>query len=606
MKSKAFIILCFFFLTLSAENLLEPDPFYEETLPTLLGKDFQVSGTYRVAYFARPAHFHPFSIDPFVSSLWNLCTGSLAQLKLGRYQTMASGLASKIESKESPNGIDYHVELKPNIYWNPIDSSGLEVKTLPTQFLKKVQLSAHDFKLYVDLIKNPYIELPLAVNLRELYEDLESIEVLDDHNFIVHWKGDRRFDRDQLVGQIRPIPKHIYLYDLKGNPFIQNEESSQVLIAKYFTDHWAKNLIVSCGPWKMKRGQGDQIELIRNESYLESNQALFEKIQFKHKLSPNSAWQAFKSNELDSVHLTPQQLKNYESFLNSKLYKSQEENGQSIEKMEYLTRMYTFIGWNQKSPLFKTKEMRQALGLAINQDQIINHFLSGFASPLSGPFMPNSSSYNQEIKPAQYDPVLADELLTKLGWISEEYQGVRVHNKTGDRLSFRLTYYVRNELTQSICQYIATALREIGIECILDGVDYAEFMERYQTKNFEALYMAWALGTPPEDLSQAWSSKEAKIYGSSNLVGFENKEVDALIEKLKVCQKIDERERSYHRIHQIIDEEQPYTFLYVPKQIFLYRARLGNVFIPKERQDLINKADIEEPCLRIFYYKEKL
>ncbi|MCB1149020.1 MAG: hypothetical protein KDK48_02550, partial [Chlamydiia bacterium] len=42
-------------------NLLSVDPFYEKTLPALLGSDFAPHGELRLAIVARPKDLHPFT-----------------------------------------------------------------------------------------------------------------------------------------------------------------------------------------------------------------------------------------------------------------------------------------------------------------------------------------------------------------------------------------------------------------------------------------------------------------------------------------------------------------------------------------------------------------
>jgi peptide/nickel transport system substrate-binding protein len=107
--------------------------------------------------------------------------------------------------------------------------------------------------------------------------------------------------------------------------------------------------------------------------------------------------------------------------------------------------------------------------------------------------------------------------------------------------------------------------------------------------------MGWKLGSPPSDPRQIWHSSGAKEKGSSNAIGFANKEVDEIIEKLNYEADYKKRKELYHRFHAILHDEAPYTFLYTPKARLLYRERLKNLFIPAERKDLIPDADIPEP-----------
>ena len=138
----------------------------------------------------------------------------------------------------------------------------------------------------------------------------------------------------------------------------------------------------------------------------------------------------------------------------------------------------------------------------------------------------------------------------------------------------------------------------------LKGVDIADLSQAIEGRSFDALFLAWALGTPPEEPRQLWHSEGAKQPGSSNYIGFANKEIDEIIEKLTFEDDPIKRKELYHRFHAIIHDEQPYTFLYAPKTAMLYREYLQNVFIPADRQDLIPGADIEEPISSIFWIKK--
>ena len=164
---------------------------------------------------------------------------------------------------------------------------------------------------------------------------------------------------------------------------------------------------------------------------------------------------------------------------------------------------------------------------------------------------------------------------------------------------------MKNPTTKAICEYVATALKEIGVKCLLNGVDIADLSAKFDDKGFDALCLGWGLGTPPEDPRQLWHSVGAKEPGSSNAVGFNDPEADQIIEKLAFEDDSEERTKLYHRFHRIIHEEQPYTFIYTPKRVMLYREYIQNVFIPAERQDLIPGADVSEPISSIFWIKER-
>lgn len=585
-------------------NLLEADEFYTETLPQMLGEDFHPKGEYKTPFFALPPHFHPFSNDPLVSSVWELCTGTLAQLKVGQYETQSPCLASKITEEFKGNQIHYHVTLKDDIYWNPIDIDRLNLKESQLSDCEKIPVTSKDFKLYVDMIKNPHVDMSKAVSLRSVYEELKEVRVIDQKNFVVVWefKSAPLYTAKLLTGQLKPIPAHIYLYWPNGKPMIQEGEdvANHYAYAKHFCNHWARFTIVSCGPWIFNTFNQKELILERNPHYHNRYAALMEKMIFIFKPNTTSAWQSFKGGNVTSCYLTPFQLKDYDEFMSRYLLS---DSNFGVKKLEFFSKIYYFIGWNNQSPLFEAEKVRKAFTLAINREKILEHFLQNKGSPITGPFMPGSMAYDSSVQPLPYDPELAIKLLEEEGWYTNELFGIRQKNVGNKKYLLRvhLSYFIQNELAQSICQYIANNLKKIGAECILQGLDYTEFMDRYKIKNFDAVFMGWVMTAPPENLWPSWHSSEADKVASSNIVGFKDKEVDRLIEELKYCSDLEKRKELYHRAHQRIHALQPYTFLYVPKQILVYRKELQNVFIPKNNPELISEATIEEPCPKIFY-----
>lgn len=371
--------------------------------------------------------------------------------------------------------------------------------------------------------------------------------------------------------------------------------------------HWAKNIIPSCGAWIFEGKSDRQIAFRRNPDHYFPLDVLVQKSETGFKNSIDSVWQEFKTGNIDTYILQPDQLIELKNFLNSSLYEKQKKQGRGFSQLEYPGRNYFYIGWNQKRPWFKSRNVRQAMTLAIDRRRIIEQYLNGMGVEITGPFSHDSPAYDNSIEPWPFDLQLSRELLDEEGWYDSDGDGIIDKLIDGKRVPFEfsLTYFVKNPTTKSIVEYIATALKEVGIRVHLNGVDLADISAVFDEKNFDALCLGWGLGTPPEDPRQLWYSKGADEPGSSNMTGFVNHEADAIIDALDFENDPKKRVALYHRFHAIIHEEQPYTFLYAPTNLFLYRDYLQNVWIPAKRQDLVPGADIAQPDGSIIWIKKK-
>ncbi len=451
--------------------------------------------------------------------------------------------------------------------------------------------------------------------------DVEKIEVIDDLTLVVTWREKKFLEEGkevskipykakQLTGSLSPLASFVYKHFSDGSKIVEEDSDPETyrnnsIWAQNFAQHWAKNIIVSCGPWVFDGMSDTNIKFQRNNEFYDPLDALTDKSDTLFRNTQEAIWQDFISNHLEWTLLSYNQVEEFEQFLKSEKYQEQVKQNAAIKRLDYVARAFSYVGWNEATPYFNSKKVRQAMTHAIDRQRIIQN-LNGMAIEITGPFYVYSKSYDSSIKPLSFDLHLARKLLEEEGWFDRDGNGIVEKEIDGKRVpfSFSLTYYVRHPPTKSICEYIATSLKQIGVDCRLNGVDLADLSAAAEGRTFDAITMSWGLGTPPENTRQLWHSEGAKQPGSSNFIGFQNKECDEIIGKLDYEDNIDKRLDLYHRFHAILHDEQPYTFLYTPKRIVVYREYLQNVFIPADRQDLVPGADVGEPIPSIYWIKE--
>lgn len=609
----------------SSKNLLKPDPFYIDVLPHLLGPHFKPHGIRKEATIGKPDQLQPFSNWSQVASWYALCTMSLTTQEVGKYETFVPEMALSMELRHTQEGRpEYWIFLRQDVDWQPLNPNHFseDVKLAPF-FLRKHRVTAHDFKFFFDALMNPYVEESQAVSLRLYYSDIEEMRVVDDFTLVVRWKsipvegedGKKSFKMKylskSLTGGLRPLPRFVYQYFADGSKIIADDSHPNTyrtnpIWAQNFAHHWANHVIVSCGSWIFDGLTDQEIRFRRNPDYYNPYAVLVEGYEIQFRNSPEAIWAEFKTGALDLVNLPPNLFIELNQYLLSSSYQKQSQQGLGVKRLDYLSRSYSYVGWNEARPFFNSVKVRQALTLAIDRSRIIRQNLNGMGEETTGPFFIYSPSYDSNLKPYPFDPEQARLLLAEEGWIDSNGDGIIDKLINGQRIDFRftLTYYVKNPTTKAICEYIATALKEIGIACLPNGVDIADLSAVFDNKDFDAILLGWALESPPEDPKQIWYSSGAKEPGSSNAIGFANAEADRIINQLEYEFDYQKRIELYHRFDALIAEKAPYTFLYVPKVALIYRDYLQNVFIPADRQDLIPGANVGEPQPNIFWIRE--
>src|SRR5207253_1696779 len=95
-------------------------------------------------------------------------------------------------------------------------------------------------------------------------------------------------------------------------------------------------------------------------------------------------------------------------------------------------------------------------------------------------------------------------------------------------------------------------------------------------KDFDAVLRGWSLAWRA-DPYQTWYGGNADLTATSNIIGYQNDEVDKWVVALRSTLDRKKQLEIYHRIHELIYDDQPYTFLYSEKLTCGYNARLKNV-----------------------------
>jgi ABC-type transport system substrate-binding protein len=231
---------------------------------------------------------------------------------------------------------------------------------------------------------------------------------------------------------------------------------------------------------------------------------------------------------------------------------------------------YTYIGYNMRRKPFNDRRVRQALSMAIDVNKIIEYVIYNQGERITGPFVKQTDFYNHQIKPVPYDPGGALKLLAEAGW-KRNAQGWLERN--GQLLQFKLITNNGNDIRKAILAIAQDSWKQIGIDVRTDLLEWSVFIqERVNKMDFDALVLGWSMGIDP-DLYQIWHSSQTG-FNQLNFVGFKSKEADDLIVKIRQEYNHEQQVQYCHRLHEIIADEQPYTFLYVGKWTAIMDKRI--------------------------------
>ncbi len=321
---------------------------------------------------------------------------------------------------------------------------------------------------------------------------------------------------------------------------------------------------LSAGPYVLEEWDaGSRITLRANERYFKGRPCI-DRVVYRVIPDGTTMFLEARAGRLDYISLSPQQ------YLRQTVGRQWDENWR---KYKYLSGVYTYVGLNLKSPFFGDVRVRRALSYAMDRTAIVKGALLGMGEPTFGPYKPGTWQYSGSLRPFPYDPGKARALLAEAGWHPGR-DGVL--EKDGVPFAFTLLVNQGNDERIKVAVILQQMFRRIGVSISIRTVEWAAFIKEFvNTKKFDALILGWTISNDP-DLYEVWHSSAISGHGL-NFISYSNPEADALLEKGRVTTDRAERKKIYDRFQEILHEDQPYLFLYVPYALPMVRARVRGI-----------------------------
>ena len=171
-------------------------------------------------------------------------------------------------------------------------------------------------------------------------------------------------------------------------------------------------------------------------------------------------------------------------------------------------------------------------------------------------------------------------------------------DRNGEKFQVTLRLPKGKPINEQMCEILQKNYKTVGIDLQIQTMEWASFIEKMRAKECDVFALQWTM--PIEsDPFQIWHGSEAaREKRGSNMISFNNPQADALIEMIRVTLDEDKRRKLHYSLHRLLDSEQPYTFLWIPKEFGAYHKRFRNVkwyrlrpgydlaewYVPKEEQ----------------------
>jgi ABC-type transport system substrate-binding protein len=428
------------------------------------------------------------------------------------------------------------VELTPVFEHNPVILFNLR---RGVKFHDGHEFDAGDVRFTYEAIMSPRNLSPRTSD----FEPIKSIETVDRYTVRVVYK--RLFSPAIEAWTMGILPEHLLNTAALAREMDRRKLSQAARERFGLRDSEFNRNPIGAGPFRFVEWRSDEmLHLIRHDDYWEGPPQYRE---FFYRVIPDPLTQEveFRTGAVDAYGPLPHQAARYQ----------RDERYQSFSSLGF---SYSYIGFNNDHPLFRDKRVRRALGMAVNTDEIIKYVLYGQGERTTGPYAKNTDWYDKSVAPLPYDPKQAQRIFEELGW---KRNAAGWLEKDGKIFEFNLVTNQGNNIRKAIMTIAQNGWRRIGVKCNTQVFEWAVLLEDFiDSRKFDAVVLGWTTGISP-DLYQVWHSSQSNPK-QLNFVGYSNPEADELILRIRQEYDVAKQREMTHRLHRIIAEDQPYTFLY--------------------------------------------
>ncbi len=271
-----------------------------------------------------------------------------------------------------------------------------------------------------------------------------------------------------------------------------------------------------------------------------------------------------------------------------------------------------YMGFNMLDPLVgglspRATKLRQAISIAVDQEEFISIFSNGRGIAAQGPLPPGIFGYEAgeaginsivydwvDGKPKRKAVAVAKQLMVEAGFPNGRDE------KTGEPLVLNLDTTGGGMGEKSRLDWLTRQFAKIDIQLVVRSTDFNRFQDKIRKGNFQLFYLGWNADYPdPENFFFLLDGNEGKVAkGGENASNYVNPEFDRLFARMKNMDNTPERLEIVRRMNRILHADAPWVFGLHPKSYTLGHRWLknrkpndvGNNILKYQRIDAADRA----------------
>jgi peptide/nickel transport system substrate-binding protein len=300
------------------------------------------------------------------------------------------------------------------------------------------------------------------------------------------------------------------------------------------TDEELREHPIGTGPFMFESiTPGERLELVRNDNYW-GEMPLLETITIIQITDPSARVLALQAGDIDmALDIMPPDMAPIEADPNLVLNRR-------------LSLSTDYIGFNNDKPPFDDARVRQAINYAFNTEAVVNAIWMGQGAVQHGP-IPAQAFGAIDVEPFDFNVERARELMEEAGH--------------ADGFSASMWFNTGNQARSDAAEALQAALREINIDLTVEGVEWADYLDRTAAGEHDMFILGWVTVTGDADYGLFPLFHTENLGEGGNRTFFSDSRVDELLDQGRSETDPVAREAIYAEVQQIIRDEAAWVFL---------------------------------------------
>lgn len=282
---------------------------------------------------------------------------------------------------------------------------------------------------------------------------------------------------------------------------------------------------------------------------------------------------------------------------------------QGIVLMTSVSTTVFYMGFNMLDPVVggqseRARKLRQAISLAIDQEEFISIFMNGRGQSAQGPIPPGifgfrsgEAGINKEMydwadaAPRRKSIETARKLLAEAGYPNGRDE------KTGEPLVVNLDTTAGGVGSKSRVDWLNKQFQKISVQLVVRNTDYNRFQEKINKGAAQLFYFGWNADYPdPENFLFLLYGPQGKVkHVGENAANYANPEYDRLFDQMRTMANGPERQAIIDRMLTLLRHDAPWVWGFHPKDYVLRHAWLTNRKPTKVGNNTLKYQRIDAP-----------